>query len=282
MDGTLAPGTDGRAGTAPGGRPYGATGSPGGWSYARALVRREGLAGTIVRVATYPNTPWVRYGWAPLVVAARRLTGARAFEGPDGPLPYGPAVGERTIEVPIGRSFLERRRPLGPALEVGNVLAHYGTAGHRVVDKYEPAPGVENVDVVDYRPDAPFPTIVAISTLEHVGFDEEPRTPGKFARALEHLYRDCLAPGGELLVTVPLGYNPEVDAAVYAGHPALGEVTLYRHHGLRNLWERLRRPDWPAAAELPPYNARRHVHAYVAVARAAAPPAPSASQPSSA
>jgi hypothetical protein len=40
--------------------------------------------------------------------------------------------------------------------------------------------------------------------------------PDKTVRALEHL-RGLLAPGGILLVTVPLGYKPHLDAHVREG-----------------------------------------------------------------
>jgi hypothetical protein len=62
----------------------------------------------------------------------------------------------------------------------------------------------------------PYDLIVSISTLEHVGYDEEPRDAGKAARAMEHL-RGLLAPGGELLATIPVGYNRELDDALRGG-----------------------------------------------------------------
>lgn len=55
--------------------------------------------------------------------------------------------------------------------------------------------------------------IVSISTMEHVGHDEEPKDPGAAARAIHHL-RSLLASGGEMLVTVPGGYNPALDRAL--------------------------------------------------------------------
>ncbi len=101
-------------------------------------------------------------------------------------------------------------------LEVGNVLSHYAPVTHDVVDKYERAPGVRNVDVLDLAPEPAYDLIVTISTLEHVGRDEEPRDPARAIRALEHLRR-LLNPGGELFATVPLGYNPDLDRALAEG-----------------------------------------------------------------
>lgn len=119
---------------------------------------------------------------------------------------------ERSVEVAVARDALEQLRPRR-LLEIGNVLAHYGVSGHDVVDKYEVAPGVDNVDVVDLDRPGAYELVLAVSTLEHVGFDESPRNPDKLGRALEVL-RACVAPGGTLLVTLPLGYNPWVDVGV--------------------------------------------------------------------
>src|SRR3954451_22447894 len=55
---------------------------------------------------------------------------------------------ERAVEVPLVVEALDAH----PVLEVGNVLGHYGHCGHTVVDKYERAPGVLNVDVLDFAP----------------------------------------------------------------------------------------------------------------------------------
>jgi len=96
-----------------------------------------------------------------------------------------------------------RQHPDERILEVGNVLAHYYPHQHDVLDKYEQAPGVMNGDVVDFRPGKLYDLIVSISTLEHVGWDEEPRDPLKFLRGVEHL-TTLLAPGGRMLVTLPI------------------------------------------------------------------------------
>jgi len=121
---------------------------------------------------------------------------------------------ERAVEVPLALAFLDRHQ--GPVLELGNVLVNYGRRGHVAVDKYEERPGVLNLDIVDYQPTERFGAIVAVSTLEHVGWDEEPQDPGKIPRALLHLRR-LLLPTGRLLVTCPLAYNPHLDALIANG-----------------------------------------------------------------
>ncbi len=146
---------------------------------------------------------------------------------------------ERTVEIPIALREVERR-PGARILEVGNVLGAYADFPHVVVDKYERAAGVLNVDIVDYRPDAPFDLILCISTLEHVGWDETPREPGKVLRALEAM-RGMLAPGGELLVTMPLGYNTEVDALLEAGALPFTKRRFLRRVSRDNRW---REAEW--------------------------------------
>jgi SAM-dependent methyltransferase len=122
---------------------------------------------------------------------------------------------ERAVEVPVAQRLLERHRG-ERVLEVGNVLAHYMPVAHDVVDKYEAAPGVRNVDVLDLAPEPSYDLILSISTLEHVGRDETPREPGRAIRAFEHL-RDLLRPDGVLFATVPAGYNADLDTALAQG-----------------------------------------------------------------
>jgi SAM-dependent methyltransferase len=124
-------------------------------------------------------------------------------------------ITERAVEVPVAQRLVERNAGKR-ILEVGNVLSHYGPISHGVVDKYERAAGVRNADVLDLTAEPGYDLIVSISTLEHVGRDEEPRDPERAIRALQHLRR-LLNPGGELLATVPVGYNPDLDRALAEG-----------------------------------------------------------------
>ena len=95
-------------------------------------------------------------------------------------------------------------------LEVGNVLSHYFPINHDVLDKYEKAKGVINKDVLDFKPRKKYDLIVSISTIEHIGWNERPRDPQKVLRALDNLGK-LLAPGGQMVVTFPLGYNKNLD-----------------------------------------------------------------------
>ena len=157
---------------------------------------------------------------------------------------------ERTVELPIALALLPSARRV---LEVGNVLRHYEPAlVDQVVDRYEIADGVENVDVLDYRAAEPFDLIVSISTFEHVGFDEDVQEPDKTVRALEHL-RGLLAPGGTLLVTVPLGYNPHLDAHVREGRMRFNSVGYLKRISRDNRWREVSEAETAGARYGNPY-----------------------------
>src|SRR6476659_1445958 len=105
---------------------------------------------------------------------------------------------ERAVEVPVVQAIVDDSAGKR-VLEVGNVLSRYGPASHVVVDKYEHAPGVLNRDALELDGLGWFDLIVAISTLEHVGWDEHPRDSGKALRAVDALRR-LLTPGGQLVI----------------------------------------------------------------------------------
>jgi SAM-dependent methyltransferase len=174
---------------------------------------------------------------------------------------------ERQVEVPPVLELIRQTDP-EETLEIGNVLAHYVTTAHTVVDKYEDDPGTLRVDVVDYEPGRKFSLIVAISTLEHVGWDEPERDPAKFRRAIHHL-AGLLAPGGLLWASVPLGHNPSADA--FLRHPDAGFEVSFLIRGSK------RPGDWreatAAAPEAYPYEAAIPTAQAVAILRHRAPDA---------
>jgi hypothetical protein len=161
---------------------------------------------------------------------------------------------ERAVEVPVIQALVDRHPP-ERVLEIGNVLSHYRPQRHAVVDKYEHARGVLNRDVLDLGGMGPFDLIVAISTLEHVGWDESPRDPAKAARAVAVL-RSLLSPRGQLVVTVPVGYNAAFDAALRAGDVALNRAwAIRRVSGTR--WREVAPAEvWSAPYDFLLYRAR--------------------------
>lgn len=145
------------------------------------------------------------------------------FHGTDLPLfdhDYNTTLmNERAVEIPILMDWLSRNDlEEGSCLEVGNVFAHYFpeiATNRRIVDAYEEAEDVENIDVFAVR--GSYDCIFAISTLEHVRWDppEERQLHGA-ANAISHLH-GLLSDGGKMLITIPFGSNPGLDYAILAG-----------------------------------------------------------------
>lgn len=158
-------------------------------------------------------------------------------------------MGERNVEVALAKELFAAH-PGEKILEVGNVTPHYlpGAGDHTVVDKYEVAPGVLNLDVVDIDlPKGTFDLVVAISTLEHVGLDEDVLDPAKPARAVE-LLKSLVRPGGTLWVTHPVGYNPSLDDDLRSGAIAFDSLKALRRTPTRNVWRQVDVDDvWDAA-----------------------------------
>lgn len=127
------------------------------------------------------------------------------------------ALNERAVEMAMAQRFLLTRRMagMGNVLEVGNVLDHYNDRSdfpvpeRRIVDRFEVAPGVENIDVFDIK--GTYDTIISISTIEHVGRDDGRDRPHAAVEATYHL-RSLLAPGGRFFCTFPTGWNKALDA----------------------------------------------------------------------
>jgi SAM-dependent methyltransferase len=203
-------------------------------------ARTRGLAPVVADCAS----------WAARWVLGRPLTGrpTAAFGHEGGAVPYlrhaynYTWLNERAVEVPLALAQLQQAGPGARVLEIGNVLAHYRPVVHTVVDKYERAPGVHNVDVVDIGAGTalpgPFDLVLAVSTLEHVGLDEEVRDPGKPARAIAHL-TSLLAPGGRLWCTFPVGYNPGLDEGLRTDGLGFTRLTALRRTGRDNRWEQV-------------------------------------------
>lgn len=149
-------------------------------------------------------------------------------------------LNERTVEISIAKWFLAGGT--GRMLEIGNVLPHYGVTGHTVLDKYELIPGVINEDIVDFAPERPYDSVVAISTLEHVGWDEEPRRPEKVFKAFEAV-RSFSTSSGRVLVTTPIGHNTALDGGLRSGELSLPVEHWMVRRNRRNEWIETDRED---------------------------------------
>lgn len=158
---------------------------------------------------------------------------------------------ERCVEVPIGRRMLERADP-SKVLEVGNVLGHYGAIRHTVLDKFERSEGVINEDILQYAPSGRFDLILSISTFEHIGFDDEAEggSGAKIQEAIQACLR-LLTSGGTLVLTLPIGYNPELDQMIAANELGAQRATYLKRVGGLD-WEECSK----SAALASPYKSR--------------------------
>jgi hypothetical protein len=141
---------------------------------------------------------------------------------------------ERAVEVPIIWEVVKQHAGKN-ILEVGNVLSHYFPVDHDIVDKYEKANDVINQDVVDFNPDKKYDLVVSISTLEHVGWDENPKEPYRVLRAIENL-KKLLASNGKIIATIPWGYNAELDILLQSKKISFTEMYCLKGTVPYNKW----------------------------------------------
>lgn len=148
---------------------------------------------------------------------------------------YNSVVSERVVEIPFTYEFVLKNSGRR-ILEVGNVLSHYFPVSHEVVDKYEVGPHIFNVDIVDFDTESRYDLIVSISTMEHVGFDEPQKEGGKAKRAILKVL-SLLSTNGIAVITVPLGYNPEIDSIIANGDVVFSKRYFLKRVSILNIWE---------------------------------------------
>jgi hypothetical protein len=146
-------------------------------------------------------------------------------------------LNERAVETALALEVL-REHQGEDILEIGNVMSHYVSVDHVIVDKYEHAPGVVNADVADLVLEARFDLILAVSTLEHVGLDEDVLDPDKPGRAIARL-QSLLKPGGLLWVTLPVGYNIDLDRQFREGVLGFTRLRALLREDARNVWRQV-------------------------------------------
>jgi len=156
---------------------------------------------------------------------------------------------ERCVELPIIREEVEKV-DAERVLEFGNVLAHYYPVYHDIVDKHEKGDGVINSDIVDFQTPKVYDLIVSISTIEHVGFNEEKYVQNETVLQPEkplhviHKLKGMLSQKGKCIVTMPVGYNPVLDRLLEEDD---GTLFTYRYYLKRisrsNRWVETKKED---------------------------------------
>lgn len=141
---------------------------------------------------------------------------------------------ERAVEIPIILRRLENNSGKN-ILEIGNVLSHYINIKHQIVDKYEKGRNVVNKDVTNFHSNEKYDLIISISTLEHIGWDEEPKEPGKILQAISNLKR-YLTRRGIMIVTLPLGYNSFMDDLIASNKIKFQKMSCLKRITDNNQW----------------------------------------------
>ncbi len=147
-------------------------------------------------------------------------------------------MNERCVEIPVFKSVIDTHINQGHSiLEIGCVMKHYvNNAFWIIVDKYETYPGVINEDIVSYSSQKKFDFIFSISTLEHVGFDEEPKNPKKILVAFDQITKQLLSSKGMFMYSIPLGYNEFLDNCVMNKLIPFDDIVVMKRNGLMK-WE---------------------------------------------
>ncbi len=142
---------------------------------------------------------------------------------------------ERTIEISFFSHLLLQFAPQ-KILEIGNTLSHYRKVSHTIIDKYEVADNVENIDVLNFKPRGTFDLIFSISTFEHIGWHEKEKRAEKALESIEHV-RTLLSDNGKLVFSFPIGVNPALDRAVSEKKFLHTEIVFLRRKNRFNMWE---------------------------------------------
>ena len=138
---------------------------------------------------------------------------------------------ERKVELP----FFSGIKHNGRTLQVGNVLKDPSFV---TVDKYEKSPGVINQDILDFTTKQKFPIIISISTLEHIGLNENPKDPEKILKVIKHIKKNLLQKGGLFFFSVPIGYNKNLDKFIAEDKLDLFTSSFLERITLSNEWKK--------------------------------------------
>jgi len=145
-------------------------------------------------------------------------------------------LNERVVEIPIIMDYIKQSKAK-KILEFGAVLSHYYKVNWDVIDKFERGKRIINDDVINFRPTEKYDLVVSISTLEHVGFDDDIKNPTKPVEAVKNLKENCLKKNGRIVVTLPLAYNPEMDKLVFNKKIHFDELFFLKRISRSNKWK---------------------------------------------
>lgn len=141
---------------------------------------------------------------------------------------------ERGVEIPV--AIREVKTCKGRVLEIGNVLSHYFKADWDIVDKYEKGKRVLNEDIVNFKPKEKYDLIMSVSTFEHIGWNEDgdkSKSAEKIELAFNNVKKNCLKKGGRIIISVPIGWNPQMDALIDENKLNFDKMLFIKRGGAR-------------------------------------------------
>ena len=228
-----------------------------GFQKAAKIAREEGLKSLFVKLFLY-------FIYTPITYILTAISSVSIYFKPKSFFPFqGKKLpyfyhrynttwkNERTVEVPIIMNYV-KDFPNKRILEVGAVLIHYYPVKWDILDKYERGPSIWDIldkygrgkeiinkDVIDFKPLNKYDLIISISTLEHVGFDEDVKDQKKIIKAIKNLKEKCLNQKGRMIITMPIGYNPETDGLLFANKLGFDEKIFLKRIRKENQWKEI-------------------------------------------
>jgi hypothetical protein len=158
---------------------------------------------------------------------------------------------ERSVEVAVGLDAVKNHQNI---LEIGAVLPHYRKPTWDVVDKFELGKGIQNVDIIDFKPKQKYDYIISLSTFEHIGYDDTVKDQKKAYEAVEHVKKHCLKKGGTFLMSLPIGYNPHIHPYLKKNLFNMDRIVYLKRVNWHNEWQEVANLDIDEVRYSSPYN----------------------------
>ncbi len=208
--------------------------SPRGLAYARFILKTQGIRGLVVKLKHALQLQISK-------IIAYLHPRSKHFKFQNRKLSYlnnpynDTSFSERSVEIPIALNIVSQYKP-HQILELGHVLSYYRKFTHTIVDKFEKDREIIQQDIIDYRPKTKFDLIISVSTIEHIGFDDDKMDPTKIAKTFTHCQK-LLKPNGKIFFTAPIGYNPALDRLIFDSNSIFNKLNFLIRSSWNNQWQ---------------------------------------------
>lgn len=151
---------------------------------------------------------------------------------------------ERAVEVAIIHKFINDSVESTKILEVGNVLSNYFKTTWDIIDKFDNSGKALNEDISTFHPlKAEYNLIISISTIEHIGYDDDIKSSLKTLETLLNLKENFLYDNGIIVVTFPLGYNEYLDKLFFEEKLGFDRISCLKRVSKYNDWIQVKKED---------------------------------------